>query len=399
MFDCLVHQEEMRPMKDREQDNVSLALLAHDLRTPLSAMRLTAELIGNGPLNEDQTEKLSILIKSIDALTALTGELVATTDAEPGSGPVFQRVSDVVQDCADLFRVAAEEKRLDFEVRIEDRASGIETGHPAELRRVVAALLDNAVKYTEEGAVRICVDQVGNSDSGGSDAGGQDWVLISVVDTGPGIGAEEAAHLFQPFRRGRHGLAAGPGAGLGLWGADRLLHALGGELVLVDSNMEGCRFDIRLPLNKRKNVPTSEARMDRGSPELEHSVAVKTHVLIVDDNDTNCRLLSALLESFGCSYEVAKSGDQALSLVKSNRYDLVLMDLNMPGKNGIETAREIRAVPGGALLPLVAVSAALETVCESELREAGFVETVSKPILPADLYAVLERSMRRTGAD
>lgn len=373
-------------MRDHDQDNVRLALLAHDLRTPLSAMRLAAELIGNGPLNDDQNEKLSILIRSIDSLTALTGELVATAAADQEEIPAWHCISDVVENCAELFRIAADQRGLEFELAIDDEVQGLETIHAAELHRVIAVVLDNAVKYTNDGKIQVSVNLIRQT--------GTKRIAIAVADTGPGIGAEEAALLFQPFKRGRQGLAAGAGAGLGLWGADLQMRELGGELELVQSDAEGCKFSISLPVEDPSKSADPEPGRDHVSSGHESPAGLQAHVLIVDDNETNCRLLSTLVRSFGGSCHVAYSGDQALESVRKNHYDAVLLDLNMPEKSGIETAREISADQSGDRLPLIAVSAALESVKETELREAGFREVVSKPISPADLYAALERSLQ-----
>ena len=114
-------------------------------------------------------------------------------------------------------------------------------------------------------------------------------------------------------------------------------------------------------------------------------------MLIVDDNETNCRLMSALMESFGYSFDVVHSGDEALGAIRGNAFDAVLLDLNMPGKSGVETAREIKGDPEISDLPLIAVTAALESVGETRLHAAGFADVIAKPLSPAGLFAALER--------
>ncbi|MET1415979.1 response regulator [Roseibium sp. HPY-6] len=379
-------------MPDRDDDNARLALLAHDLRTPLSAMRLTADLIGNGPLDEDQAEKLAILIKSIDSLAEMTGDLMETIRAGHASSIALHNIVELVTECTDLFRVAAENKNLSFEVRVDERLQDMPTAHPIELRRVLTTVLDNAIKYTETGMVCVCVQPSMSGEADDQKLAGQASVCIAVSDTGPGIDPDEEVHLFRPFSRGRHGPTAVAGHGLGLWGATRLVAEMRGRLLLHRPEEGGSCFEIHVPASADEAAPDARGAAGRVASNLENKRGLTAHILIVDDNATNCRLLAALLETFGCTFDVAQSGDEALELTGRQSYDAVLLDLNMPGKSGVETALEMRADPGRSGLPLIAVTAALEAVSERQLREAGFRETVSKPLSPAELFAALQRA-------
>ena len=375
-------------MPDRDDEAVKLALLAHDLRTPLAAMRLTAELIGSKPLDADQFEKLSILLRSIDALTEMTGELVEAVRSEQVPVPSRQGVADIVHDCAELFRIAADEKGLIFRLHIEPAVHGLVTTHATELRRIVTTLLDNAVKYTDQGSVVVDVSE-GNpfdAERTGEDA---DFVCVSMTDTGPGIDSEEETRLFRPFSRGKRGLETTEGSGLGLWGAVTQARQLEGQLCLVRPEAGGSRFELRIPAQKGAATPRQTGL--ESIPRAENAASA-THVLIVDDNETNCRLMSALMESFGYSFDVVHSGEDALNALPGKGYDAVLLDLNMPGKSGVDTAQEIKADAAYSDLPLIAVTAALEVVGEGRLRAVGFQDVIAKPLSPAELFAALERA-------
>ncbi|WP_299478357.1 hybrid sensor histidine kinase/response regulator [uncultured Roseibium sp.] len=379
-------------MPDHDDDNARLALLAHDLRTPLFAMRLTADLIGNGSLDDDQAEKLAILIKSIDSLTEMTGDLVETASAGHASSTGPQSIIALVTECADLFRIAAENKGLAFDVRIDAQLRDLWTAHPIELRRILMAVLDNAIKYTETGKVSVSVQQSMHSEAGDQNRTDQAFACIAVSDTGPGIDPDEEVHLFRPFSRGRRGASAVAGHGLGLWGATRLVEVLRGRLFLRRPADGGSCFEIHIPASTSEAAPVPEAAPGLTASNKENTRGLKAHVLIVDDNATNCRLMAALLETFGCTFDVSQSGEDALALIGARDYDAILLDLNMPGKSGIETALEVKADPSKSGLPLIAVTAALEGVSERQLREAGFRETVTKPLSPTDLYAALVRA-------
>jgi len=379
-------------MAGQDDDSVKFALLAHDLRTPLAAMRLTAELIGSGPLNDAQKDQLAILIRSIDTLTEITGDLIHEAQPGPGAETAPVRIGDVVADVAGLFRIAAEAKGLSFGIAIDDTAENIVTGHGGALRRVAAILLDNAVKYTSEGGIRVDVREIpsGDDDAPGD---GRVWLRLSVTDTGPGIDPEEQARLFRPFVRGRHGRETGPGTGLGLWGLAQLVREMGGHLELTRAETGGSRFDVHVPVDPVEGGgEVLSTAADSGKPALPEG-RLSGHVLIVDDNDTNCRLLEALLESFGISSEVAKSGEQAIGLARNGSYDAVLLDLHMPGMSGVETAEELGKLRSGNELPLIAVTAALESVGDDNLKRVGFQDILTKPLSPAGLYEVMAEAL------
>ncbi|PVB61210.1 response regulator [Labrenzia sp. 011] len=369
-------------MADPDDDSVKIALLAHDLRTPLAAMRLTAELIGNRPLDPVQQEHLSILVRSIDALTQLTGDLIPSGSSGGGSGS--SRVGDILSDVAGLFRIAAEAKGLSFDVSLEPAVKDIVTARGGALRRVLTTLLDNAVKYTPEGGISLAAWLPPSGPDG------REMVALTVVDSGPGIDPEEQARLFRPFVRGRHGRETGPGTGLGLWGAQQLLQEMGGQMDLSRPAAGGSRFEVRIPVDAiaTGGPGTSVAPACVRGPSRPAS-GLSAHVLIVDDNDTNCRLLEALLESFGISSEIARSGEQAIGLVGKSAFDAVLLDLHMPGMSGMETAEELRHLRPEADLPLIAVTAALESVDDDRLRQAGFRDVLTKPLSPAALYEAM----------
>ncbi|WP_428687891.1 response regulator [Roseibium sp.] len=384
-------------MAERDDDGVKIALLAHDLRTPLSAMRLTAELIGNGPLDAAQKEQLSILVRSIDALVQMTGELVSA--AGPGAGPGGEacRITDCIADVSGLFEIAATAKGLSLDLAVENAVDRFVTRHGGTLRRVAATLLDNAVKYTPSGGIKVRVSPGRPPEQ--AEVTGQDWVALTVEDSGPGIDPEERARLFRPFVRGRQGRETGPGTGLGLWGTSQLVQEMGGELHLTEGEAGGSRFEVLIPVTPDGSVPARTAASAPAQATGGPAGPLPKHVLIVDDNETNCRLLEALLESFGISSEVARSGEQAVGIVQKQRFDAVLLDLHMPGMSGLETAQELRALKPETELPLIAVTAALDSVADEQLRDAGFQDFLAKPLSPAALFEVMKKAGQALAAN
>ncbi len=358
------------------------ALLAHDLRTPLAAMKTTAELIAKGKLSREQSEYLSILLQSIDALSDLTEDLIRPDFPDRRRVKAPKDAPALVREVFDLFRPLAEQKGLRFELVSEAAGMPIEAARGASLRRVVTTLVDNAIKYTAEGSITIAVRSTPSAERDGAD------IFISVADTGPGIDPVERDRLFAPFVRGKIGRASGEGSGLGLWGAARLIRRLGGKLRLVSPKSGGCRFEITAPPAKTLEPASG---LEDGEEPINLPLG-QQHVLIVDDNETNRRLLSALLESFGMTCEEAESGPAALEMLKAAPFDAVLMDLHMPGMSGLEVAEKLLEVRAGEKLALIAVTAAMESVGDKRLKDAGFLEVLTKPLSPSLLFQALEHA-------
>ncbi|MEP3303242.1 MAG: HAMP domain-containing sensor histidine kinase, partial [Roseibium sp.] len=192
---------------DGDQDqNHEIALLAHDLRTPLSAMKLTAELIGVEKLSPVQVERLKLLIRSIDALSDMTGALLLTSE----TGDRAPELSAIAADTAELFRAPAEAKGLGYKVEIEASKIRLEPVRAGALRRVMTTLLDNAVKYTDAGKISISFEILPGKGETPAE------VRLAVTDTGPGIDPMERRRLFKPYVRGTAGKARSHGSGLGL---------------------------------------------------------------------------------------------------------------------------------------------------------------------------------------
>lgn len=373
-------------MPDPSDVESKLALLAHDLRTPLTAMRLTADLIGTEALSITQQDHLQVLTRAIDALTRMTSELVdAAARVQNDRDTNRVSVSSILHDQADLFRAAAAQKGLELKAELEDMGTGWHVERSGNLSRAVATLLDNAIKYTEHGSVTLratpCVSGANVN---------RTLFQISVQDTGPGIDDGEAERIFRAFERGSAGQSGTAGTGLGLWGASDLLREMGGELRVFPGADGGSRFVITLPVQRDiDQLPEGEAEETEPALKALPTGPLSARVLVVDDNHTNRHLLAALLESFGVTSVEASSGEEAFEILKTDRFDAVLLDLYMPGMNGTECAEAWQSAFGTDLPPIVAVTAGVETIDAAELKAGGIHEILAKPLSPVELYRVL----------
>ena len=348
-------------------------------------MRITAELIGQGELSAKQAEYLEVLLRSIDALSDMAGELVLASRPGAQDDQNLKDATAIVRDLVALYRNAAERKGLDFETALPEEEAWIEASRAIPLRRALTALIDNAVKYTSEGRIRISMSVA--EETNGDDA----FLNICVADSGPGIDPEERVRLFNPFVRGKTGREAGEGSGLGLWGATQLVKGLGGKLHLISPKSGGSRFDVAVPMTAAGAI--AGVADDAAGEDTDPENGLSGHVLIVDDNETNRRLLSALLESFGVSCDQAENGPQAIEMMTAGGFDAVLLDLHMPGMSGLEVSEKLQAIRPGERLPLIAVTAAMESIGDKRLREAGFLEVLSKPLSAVHLFQALEHAL------
>ncbi|GGB38928.1 hypothetical protein GCM10011316_08700 [Roseibium aquae] len=360
------------------------------MRTPLAAMRLTAELIAKEPLSDTQRTRLEILVRAIDNLTGMTSSLVyaGASGGPPQAEPAG--VHNLLEDTANLFRLAANANGLVLTTNFDPTLEGSVTLYPGHLTRTVATLLDNAIKYTGNGMVHLsaCCRIRDPASSGGI------VLEVTVTDTGPGLKEADIDSVFKPYVRGtaaRH--AAGGGAGLGLWGASELLKEVGGTMEVSSPEQGGCQFVISFPVTAGEAAHAAAFAEMPAKPTFDGPL--NGHFLVVDDNGTNRRLLAALLESFGASLQEAGNGREALDAAANNSFDAILLDLHMPGMSGIDVARHLNETANGSRPAVIAVTAAHESADPETLRETGIDTVIAKPISPAALYGTLSEALCR----
>lgn len=384
-------------MTDQPITTDRLALLAHDLRTRLAAMELATTLIKNEPLTAFQSERVEILRGAIEALGAMTDELVRQ-DARAGADRAdgLPSAAAILKGVAGLFQICANAKGLGFDADLAIECRDWAPKQPSHLDRAVAVLLDNAVKYTRKGKVSLsarCLPQGSMAEPTQNQAA---VLEIVVADTGPGLPPGESSDVFRPFVRGSAGRAGVDGDGLGLWGASELIQEMGGQLDMTLPEAGGSRFCVMVPVFPAEGAGPPD--LTDGARPSGDAHPLDADVLVVDDNETNLRLLSALLETFGVRVQQVSGGSAALAALNAERFDAVLLDLNMPDMDGRALAAKCQASQKLKDLPLIAVTAAHETADLAELNRLGIVDLVAKPLAPARLYAALARIFNHGGA-
>lgn len=359
---------------------LALAVIVHDLRTPLGAMSATADLLAGGELNPLQARYVDTLRQAATALNELASELLedfGEVSPKPKS-PMVWNPREFLGSIGALFSAKADAKGVRFDIDAPDTLNFLAEGDPNAVRRILSNLLDNATKFTDEGAVTLAAELTKDGRR----------VVIRVTDEGPGIEDGELSSLFTPYTQGASGMGLQRGSGLGLWISKTLAARLGGTLDVVSTPGIGTRFTLSIPCPPlRKSLVDQAAGATDASGDQSEALPRGLHVLVVDDNAINRLLITTFLESFGMRFQAATSGREALAMLEKQTFDAVIMDLQMPEMDGIETAALIRE--RDRKLPIIALTAGMRPNDTKRLRQADFCATLGKPFAPGDLLKAL----------
>jgi PAS domain S-box-containing protein len=377
-----------------------LATLSHELRTPLTAMLGWSQMLRSGRLDEAaRARAVQIIERNAEAQSKLIEDLLDVSRIITGKLRMEVRpvvLAPVVETAVSGLRPAAEAKRLRLDSSL-DPAAGPVTGDPARLQQVVTNLLSNAIKFTPEGGrVEVRLEQTG------AQTGARARIVVS--DTGVGISPDALPHIFERFHQAdSSNTRAHGGLGLGLAIVRHLVESQGGS-VSAESEGEGLGavFTVELPITAPPGT-----QPPRGRPELFSGQARSTlnegetfgapgalegvRVLLVEDEGDTRELLKTILEGCGAEVLEVASAAEALAALKRARPDVLVSDIGMPGENGYELIKKVRALPaehGGRVLA-VALTAYAGAKDRRRALLAGFHTHLAKPVEPDELLAVL----------
>ena len=359
-----------------------LAMIGHELRTPMEAAVAMSELLLATPLDPTQTYYAETLYQSGRSLLSVLNDVLDFSRLEAGRFELEQAsfdLHDLIQGVGALLQARANEKGLTGGVDIGANCPQFIVGDSARLRQVLISLVDNALKFTAHGSVRL--------HASANEIDGRPLLRFDVIDTGVGLSRAVQERLFQPYLQ-LEAPAAGPdgGTGLGLSIARKLALLMGGEI--------GCESVVGQGTHYWFIVPAARARIavPAAKPEAEAQPQsnLSGHVLVVEDNAVNRMLIVTYLDEFGLTHEVVATGDAAVLSLASKDYGLVLMDTAMRDLDGVEIARRIRSLHAPAShVPIVGLIAhGMMSDCGAYIA-AGMDAYVTKPIRGRELYAAL----------
>ncbi|TXT41679.1 MAG: multi-sensor hybrid histidine kinase [Comamonadaceae bacterium] len=368
--------------------SVFLANMSHELRTPLNAILGFSNMMRNDPhLPPGLLQNVGIINRSGEHLLVLINDVLEMAKIEAGRVVLENAPFDLgamVRDVTDMMNVRALEKGLRLMIDQSSCFPRYITGDEARLRQILINLLGNAIKFTQEGGVTVRLGTQNNRIT---------HLLIEVEDSGIGISTEDQQRIFEPFvQLGQQG--DGKGTGLGLTITRQFAQLMGGQLSLESVPGKGSLFRVELPLHE-------VAQADIAKPEVAGTGAVVGRVpgqpdyriLIIEDQLENQLLLVKLMELIGLPVRVADNGQQGVEMFQSWHPHLIWMDRHMPVMDGMEAMRQIRRLPGGTEVKIVAVTASAFKEQRSEMLAAGMDDFVRKPYRFNEIYESLAQQL------
>jgi len=370
-----------------------LANMSHEIRTPMNAIIGLVELCLNTHLTDKQHEYLQRVETASRSLMTIIDDILDFSKMEAGKMQLenipFLLEEMLEQVYATMMQLAARKNLKLIHPPITVYHAVI--GDPHRLRQVLINLIGNAIKFTERGEVRITLTELHRDTR-------HICLEFCVSDTGVGISSEQQKHLFQAFAQGDNSVTRNyGGTGLGLVISKQLIEQMGGTIRLSSIENVGSNFifTVKLGITELTSVQPT-ARQDSFNINTPEYQALRgTRVLLVEDNEINRIVAQELLEKLQLEVDVAENGAVALIKLQSNRYDCVLMDVQMPVMDGCVATRRLKEMEACKDLPVIAMTANAMNEDKQRCLDAGMVDHISKPILPATLYAVLRKWVKR----
>jgi len=384
---------ELRQAKDKAEEAVRLkseflANMSHEIRTPLNGVTGMITLALDRCIVPDEREQLEAAKTAAMSLTAILNDILDLSRLEAGKLKIESVAFDLkttLREGLRIFDIAVAEKNLRLTIDVAPDCPLRVMGDPVRLRQVVINLVGNAVKFTLEGEIRV---QVSTPKPG--------VVRMDVHDTGIGIPADKLQAIFDAFTQadGSHTRRFG-GSGLGLTITKRLVTLMGGEIAASSGPNRGSTFTIEVPLPPAPYLPSPpEAQAAPGVIRLP-----KLHVLVAEDNPVNQKVAAGILRRQNCTVVVAANGQQAFDAFLKERFDLILMDVQMPELDGLEASMLIRGEEQRRSLdriPIIAVTAHAATAQHEQCRANGMDAVVTKPIDMAVLFETIQCALSQT---
>jgi PAS domain S-box-containing protein len=353
-----------------------LANMSHEIRTPMNAVIGFSEILANKIDNEEHKTYLESIQASSKTLLNLINDILDLSKIEAGQMKIQTEavsLKQIIQDITQIFSLKIQQKNLALVLDIDPNIPEQIIIDELRLRQILLNLLGNAVKFTEEGFIKIIAEKAKTNDDGSIK------LIIRVQDSGIGIDDKNQQAIFEAFRQQEnHNTRKYGGTGLGLSITKRLIEIQGGTIALESKLGEGSTFSVIFD-----NLKTSSKQFTDGEAKPnENQEYIFNHelVLIVDDVPSNRFLLKSYLAELNLTMQEAENGAEAVEMVRNQKPDIILMDLRMPVMNGLDATKEIKRIPSRKDTPIIAVTASSMHFEDEDIEASGFDGFLDKPV-------------------
>jgi signal transduction histidine kinase/CheY-like chemotaxis protein/HPt (histidine-containing phosphotransfer) domain-containing protein len=369
-----------------------LANISHEIRTPMNGITGMADLLLDSPLTAEQRDHVHIIRTCSESLLSLLNDVLDFSKIEAGRLSIARHafdLNDVITTVCSLFTVQLQEKGLTLSRSIAPEVPPTMVGDDGRLRQVLVNLIGNAVKFTERGGVTLSVALENERNDALT-------LRFDVRDTGIGIAEEHLKTIFSPFTQieSSSKRQAG-GSGLGLSISRRLVELMGGAITVTSTAGKGSAFTFTAQFSRVSNEGNPPADIQKQKKHRAEPLP-SLSILVVEDNAVNAQVTARLLKKLGCTGTVVPNGRKALSLLSERPFNLVLMDLQMPGMDGCEVAQAIRSGTCGErnlTIPIIAQTASALESDRQRCFDAGMNGCLVKPVHLDDLAAAVKQAL------